>query len=214
MKSFAHRGWSAGKGENTIEAFKKSAEAGIDGIELDIRHGVDGKTIVVIHNRATDNEVLSLEEALLYLKSTTLELLIEFKKYSDEFYTLVVDLIEKHGMQERVIFFAFPHIASKFPWHKPRSVKLGIIAILPRHIGRYRSTYNPDIILLGWGDRVQRFVFKTFWSISSLPKVIKTNDGVKFVVGVAYNKRDIHWISKQTNVYGFTVDNPNVRLGD
>jgi glycerophosphoryl diester phosphodiesterase len=82
MKTFAHRGWSAGEGENTIEAFKKSAQAGIDGVEFDVRYGTDGTTIVVTHNKPRVEGLLTLEEAAKYLQTTNLELLIEFKLYS------------------------------------------------------------------------------------------------------------------------------------
>ncbi len=211
MKSFAHRGWSAGAGENTIEAFKKSKEAGIDGVEFDIRYGVDGKTIVVIHNRAKDNKVLTFEEALNYLRETELELLIECKEYEERFYKLAVDFVKQFGLEKRVTFFAFPHIASKFPWNEPREHKLGIIAPLPQHIAKYSQMYKPDMILLGWGDRIQRFAFKLVWSLVSLPRVIQAMPKVRLVVGVAFTKADVLWLSKQGGLYGYTIDNPNIR---
>ena len=54
---FAHRGYSALYPENTMLAFKKAAEAGADGIELDVQLSKDGE-VVVIHdekvNRTTN----------------------------------------------------------------------------------------------------------------------------------------------------------------
>ena len=37
MKVWAHRGYSGRYPENTMLAFKKAAEAGCDGIELDVQ---------------------------------------------------------------------------------------------------------------------------------------------------------------------------------
>lgn len=46
---FAHRGCSAAAPENTLAAFRKAAEAGIPGIELDIHRCASGE-LVVIHD--------------------------------------------------------------------------------------------------------------------------------------------------------------------
>jgi glycerophosphoryl diester phosphodiesterase len=47
MKIFAHRGVArAGADENSLEAFRRAVEMGIDGIELDVRLTKDGKPVV------------------------------------------------------------------------------------------------------------------------------------------------------------------------
>jgi glycerophosphoryl diester phosphodiesterase len=43
---FAHRGASATKRENTLEAFVEAGRLGADGIELDVRRGSDGALVV------------------------------------------------------------------------------------------------------------------------------------------------------------------------
>ena len=43
MKIFAHRGYSGKYPENTILAFKKALDIGVDGIELDVHKSKDGK---------------------------------------------------------------------------------------------------------------------------------------------------------------------------
>lgn len=57
-KIFAHRGYSGKYPENTMLAFKKAIECGVDGIELDVQLTKDGE-IVIIHDetvdRTTDN---------------------------------------------------------------------------------------------------------------------------------------------------------------
>lgn len=50
---FAHRGYRAKYPENTMLAFKEAAEAGADGIELDV-HMTKDKEIVVIHDETLD----------------------------------------------------------------------------------------------------------------------------------------------------------------
>ena len=50
---FAHRGYRAKYPENTMLAFKEAAEAGADGIELDV-HMTKDNEIVVIHDETVD----------------------------------------------------------------------------------------------------------------------------------------------------------------
>lgn len=53
MKIYAHRGYSGKYPENTMLAFRKAAECGSDGIELDVQLTKDGK-LVVIHDETID----------------------------------------------------------------------------------------------------------------------------------------------------------------
>lgn len=53
MKIFAHRGYSGCYPENTMLSFRKAAETGCDGIELDVQLTKDG-TVVVIHDETVD----------------------------------------------------------------------------------------------------------------------------------------------------------------
>ncbi len=52
-KIFAHRGYSGHYPENTMLAFKKSIEAGVDGIELDV-HLTKDNELVIIHDETID----------------------------------------------------------------------------------------------------------------------------------------------------------------
>jgi glycerophosphoryl diester phosphodiesterase len=51
VKIYAHRGWSSDFPENTLLAFDKALESGVDGIELDVHATADGWP-VVIHDRS------------------------------------------------------------------------------------------------------------------------------------------------------------------
>ncbi|GGA32281.1 glycerophosphoryl diester phosphodiesterase [Kroppenstedtia guangzhouensis] len=69
IRIFAHRGFSAAAPENTMAAFRLAAEAGADGLELDVHLSKD-REVVVIHDetvsRTTDGKgkvrELTLEE--------------------------------------------------------------------------------------------------------------------------------------------------------
>ena len=52
-KIFAHRGYSGKYPENTMLAFKKALECGVDGIELDVQLTKDGE-VVIIHDETID----------------------------------------------------------------------------------------------------------------------------------------------------------------
>ena len=53
MKVMAHRGYSGAYPENTMLSFRKAAEVGTDGIELDVHMTKDG-VLVVHHDERVD----------------------------------------------------------------------------------------------------------------------------------------------------------------
>ncbi len=69
--NIAHRGASSLAPENTMTAFRKAAELGADGLELDVQFSKDGK-LVVIHdellNRTTNGKGLVKDYTLAELK--------------------------------------------------------------------------------------------------------------------------------------------------
>lgn len=71
MKNFAHRGFSGKYPENTLLAFQKALDEGVDGIELDVQLTADGE-VVIIHDekvdRTTDGEGLVVSYTLEELK--------------------------------------------------------------------------------------------------------------------------------------------------
>ena len=52
-KIFAHRGFSGKYPENTMLAFQKAVELGVDGIELDVQFSKDGK-VMIMHDEMLD----------------------------------------------------------------------------------------------------------------------------------------------------------------
>ncbi|HAS84582.1 MAG TPA: hypothetical protein DCS23_00700 [Candidatus Yonathbacteria bacterium] len=210
MKIFTHRGWSAGNDENTLRAFKKSVTSGADGVEFDIRCGTDKKTVVCAHDQVLNDSALTLEEALKYLAPTNLELLIEFKEFSKEFYNDAIKLIRKYNVVDRTTIFGFPPEAELFPWDTRQDIKLGIIAPYPKCIKKYIEMYNPDIVLLGWGNKKERLKFRAVWSFLTLQKTFTKYSNIKFVIGVAYTTSDKKWLCRQHGLYGITADMPLV----
>ena len=53
IKNYAHRGFCSQYPENTILAFQKALEEGVDGIENDVQLSKDGH-IVIMHDESVD----------------------------------------------------------------------------------------------------------------------------------------------------------------
>ncbi|MFZ2832265.1 MAG: glycerophosphodiester phosphodiesterase, partial [Minisyncoccia bacterium] len=200
--------WSAGPNENTLVSFQKSYDAHLDGVEFDVRFDRDGKTVVLSHDKVTVDDVLTLEEALRFFATTKLKLLIEFKEYSDDFFNEVVRLVGMHQLLDRVTIFGFPETAKHFPWSTEREVKLGIIAPYPHNLKNYILAHNPDMILLGWGNKTERMMFKIVWTVLSLANSFAKYPHVKFIIGVTYSEKDKAWLSRQNGLYGTILDMP------
>ncbi len=71
MKNFAHRGFSGKYPENTLLAYEKALDEGVDGIELDVQLTADGE-LVIMHDekvdRTTDGKGLLASYTLKKLK--------------------------------------------------------------------------------------------------------------------------------------------------
>lgn len=83
MKVYAHRGYSGKYPENTMLSFKKAAETGCDGIELDVQTTKDG-VLVVIHDEAIDRTT----DGSGLVKDYTYEELVKFnagKAFHDKY---------------------------------------------------------------------------------------------------------------------------------
>src|SRR6202011_3314538 len=153
VKLFAHRGWCAGADENSLAAFARAAgEAGISGIELDVRRAPNGNTLLVCHDspRAGEN-TLTLDAALEFLSGTKLELFVELKER--DIAAMVIDKLVATKMAERSVVFAFAPVARAFDWKEARPVRLGIIEVFPWNLARAMRAYAPDVLFLGWDDR-------------------------------------------------------------
>ena len=117
MKIIAHRGFSASYPENTLLAFKKAIEIGVDGIETDLRLSRDDKAIIFHDDNlkritGIDNlpEALSVDELkelnagdgesiptlvdLLQLANKQVTLILEIK-YNPSTYKKLCEVIEQ-----------------------------------------------------------------------------------------------------------------------
>lgn len=126
MLVLSHRGYHSEIPENTIEAFEKAIDMGVDGIETDVRLSADGIPIL-LHNQLTPAEkpvdelthkelekafgyqIPSLEEALRI--SSEIIWNIELKTPSG--FDLIVSIIRKHISSHKIIVSSFYHYLIK-----------------------------------------------------------------------------------------------------
>jgi glycerophosphoryl diester phosphodiesterase len=197
VKLFAHRGWCAGADENTLAAFTRAAgEAGISGIELDVRRAPDGNTLVVCHDPPRAGEdTLTFDAALEFLSGTKLELFVELKER--DIAAMVIAKLVAAKMAERSVVFAFAPVARAFPWREVRPVRLGIIEVFPWNLARAMRAYAPDVLFLGWDDRAwTRAAFRAWWSVFSLARLGRRHR-VPVVVGIVQRAVDLDWLRRQ-----------------
>jgi glycerophosphoryl diester phosphodiesterase len=197
VKLFAHRGWRAGAGENTLAAFARAAgEAAIAGVELDVRRAPDGNTLLVSHDPPCPGEpTLSFHAALEFLAGTNLELYVELKER--DIAPLVIERLVAAKMAERSVVFAFAPVARPFPWTGARPVRLGIIEVFPWNLNRAMRAYAPDALFLGWDDRAwTRSAFRAWWSVSSLERLAQRHR-VPVAVGIVQRAADLDWLARQ-----------------
>ncbi len=135
-----HRGASAHAPENTLAAFMLAQAQGADGVELDVMRCATGE-VVVIHddtvNRTTDGEgrvralslaalrrldagngerIPTLDEVITATAGAPRPFLlnIEVKNYATPFdglERLVVEVVRRHGCEDRVLFSSFNPLA-------------------------------------------------------------------------------------------------------
>lgn len=196
MKLIAHRGWSQGAAENTLDAFARAAaDSRLSGVEFDVRRGRMG-TLVVSHDRPRDDAPAPTFDAVLdNLAGTDLELFVEVKEA--DIAPAVIERLVAHHLAERSVVFAFADIARTFPWAEPRRVRLGAILLYPWTMHRFIEEHRPDVILLGWDERPwTRTAFRAWWSVFSL-KRLAHRYGKPIVPGIVRRTDDLAWLSRR-----------------
>jgi glycerophosphoryl diester phosphodiesterase len=197
VKLVAHRGWSAGAGENTLAAFARAAGDGrVSGVELDVRRAADGAVLVVSHDPPRrGDDTLPFEAALTALAGTTLELLVELKEPG--LAPAVIAALVRSRLADRTVVFAFAEIAASFPWDEARPVRLGAIIVGPWNIDRAMRDYRPDVLFIGWDERPwTRLAFRAWWSVFSLERLARRHR-VPLVAGIVQRAKDLRWLSRQ-----------------
>jgi glycerophosphoryl diester phosphodiesterase len=151
IKVLGHRGCAGIEPENTIRAFKRAMDLGVDFIELDVRKSRD-KKLVVIHDDRVDRttngngsvrdltfevirkldagkgeKIPSLEEALDLLKKEKQRIAIEIKEPDtlDE----IVKIVTKEGLSSKVIIVSFWHNVLKRIKEIEPEIKTGAIFV-------------------------------------------------------------------------------------
>ncbi|WP_299820537.1 glycerophosphodiester phosphodiesterase [uncultured Jannaschia sp.] len=192
MKLIAHRGWSAGAGENTLAAFHRAAaEPGVSGVEFDVRRAADG-AIVVSHDPPEEGTA-ALDAVLALLVRSELEAYVEVKEAG-----LTADVaraLVNGGLASRAVIIGPVELLERLEGE--RRIRLGLIVPYPWQIARLAAAVRPDVILLGWNDRTwTRLAFRAWWSVFSLRRMGRRH-GTPVVVGVACRVRDIQWLGRQ-----------------
>ena len=127
-KNFAHRGFSGKYPENTLLAFSKAIEEGVDGIENDVHLTKDG-VLVVMHDELVDRttngkgyikdktyeELAQLDASYIFkelVKDTDIITNIELKTGVFEYTGIeqkVYDMLREFDMVDRIIISSFNH---------------------------------------------------------------------------------------------------------
>ena len=81
-KNFAHRGFSGKYPENTLLAFSKAIEEGVDGIENDVHLTKDG-VLVVMHDELVDRTMVRAISRIRLMKSWPSWMLLIFSRSMD-----------------------------------------------------------------------------------------------------------------------------------
>jgi len=131
IKVLGHRGCAGLEPENTIRAFKRALDLGVDLIEFDVRETKD-KNLIVIHdekvNRTTkskgyvrdftfykikklnagkDEKIPLLEEAITFLKAEKPVIVIEIKEPKTT--ERILKIIKQEGLKNKVLIVSFWH---------------------------------------------------------------------------------------------------------
>lgn len=210
QKQITHRGWGAyTPKENTREAFRRAEEAdNVNGVEFDVRWSNVRAEPVVCHYEWQEKDAESLEDVLAFLTtSKTMDvILLEVKEYYPFLWTEIKRLLEYYGLVEKTIIFAFPHVAKKFPWETRERMQLGVISMFPWRVAHY-AKLKPASILFGYDKHTwTQILFRLFWWDAFIRKLFRIHPDIKFILGVAQNKKHLVHINSLEGLYGYTVD--------
>jgi hypothetical protein len=210
QKQITHRGWAAdAPGENTREAFRRAEEAeDVNGVEFDVRWSNERAEPVVCHYEWQEKDAESLDDVLSFLATskTINVILLEVKEYYPFLWTEIKRLLEYHGLVEKTIIFAFPHVAKKFPWETRERMQLGVISMFPWRVAHY-AKLRPASILFGYDKhKWTQILFRLFWWDTFIRKLFHIHPDVKFILGVAQNQKHLVHINSLEGLYGYTVD--------
>jgi len=216
LLKIGHRGAKAYKTENTLESFSKAIELGANAIEFDVRRSKDAQLIIshddnlkkvygkdVFVNESTlrelkqltNNRIATLEEGLRFIGGKVEKILVELKEAGYE--QVVLDLITKENLRERVIVVSFLEEALARVRHLDATIETGLIYTKPKKpietalklnaqylVALYRFTHRRDIA------KAHKSNLKVIvWTVNT------KNDAQEYVAkdvdGIASDKPDI-----------------------
>lgn len=161
MLVFAHRGYSAYYPENTMLAFQKAYELGVDGIELDVQMTKDGHLVI-----AHDETCLRCMGDARWLKDLTLEEIRQLNaaqnfRFDEKF------LLETLGSQEKVKQFLqnesfqyVPTLEEYFSWAKGKDIWTNVE--LKTGIFTYQGIEEKVVALIEKYDLASQILLSSF----------------------------------------------------
>ncbi|MFZ7138380.1 MAG: glycerophosphodiester phosphodiesterase [archaeon] len=218
MLKIGHRGARAYEPENTLSSFRKAVELGANAVELDVRKTKDGK-LVVIHNadvnKTTNGEgavnELTLDQIqklvtdkdehiptlddVLDAVGKKVKVLVEIKEA--ETAEQVLDMVQKKGLADNVIFVSFHEEALKKIRELNQTVETGLIYV--RH-------KNPIQTAL---DLKAEYLL-SLYSFTHSANIKKAHEnGLKVIVWTINKKEDVEEYKKK-GVDGIASDRPDI----
>jgi glycerophosphoryl diester phosphodiesterase len=214
-----HRGAKAYETENTIESFDKAVALGVNAVELDVRTSKDealiishddslkrvfGKEVPLSHatlkelKDLTGGKIITLGEALRFLKGKVEKILIELKEVGLEKKT--IDVIGKEKLKEKVIVVSFHEEALARVRELDKKIETGLI------YAKFKKPVDAAVKLNAqYLVPLYRFVHR-----KDVQKAHKNN--LKVIVWTI-NRRDeaVSYIAK--DVDGIATDKPDIFKG-
>ncbi len=214
-----HRGARAYETENTLESFGKAIALGANAVELDVRMSKDGALIIshddnlkkvfakdVPVSRATLEElknltggkIVTLEEALRFLRGKVEKILIELKEVGFEEKTL--DVIGKEKLREKVIVVSFHEDALARVRELDKKIEAGLV------YAKFKKPIDTALKLnVQYLVPLHRFVHRR-----DVQKAHKNN--LKVIVWTI-NRRDEAILHIAKDVDGIATDKPDIFRG-
>jgi len=214
-----HRGAKAYETENTLESFDKAVALGVNAVELDVRTSKDG-TLIVSHDDGlkrvygkdvllshatleelrylTGGKIVTLEEALRFLRRKVEKVLVELKETGFEKKTL--DVIGREKLRGKAIVVSFHEKALSRVRELDKKIEAGLI------YARFKKPIDTALNLdLQYLVPLYRFVHRR-----DVQKAHKNN--LKVIVWTI-NRRDeaMSYIAK--DVDGIATDKPDIFKG-
>jgi len=211
-----HRGAKGYMTENTLESFSKAIELGANAIELDVRRSKDAQ-LIISHDdnlkkvfgkdvpvnestlqelkQLTGNLIVTLEEALRFIRGKVEKIVIELKETGYE--ESVLDLITKEHLKEKVIVVSFLEEALARVRDLDETIETGLIYTKPKKPIETALRLNAQYLVA-----LYRFVHR-----KNVAKAHKSN--LKVIVWTINTKMEAEeYVAK--DVDGIASDKPDI----